>query len=437
MNRVTKRRVHFIGVGGIGVSALAQWYLIEGWQVTGSDAARSLITDDLVRRGAVIRIGSHNASPLRPNVSRVIYSLAVKNENPERQKARLLKIPQFSYAEALGELTQNYKTIAIAGAHGKSTTTALVGLMLSEAGFDPTVIVGTRLKEFGNSNFRKGKSEWLVLEADEFHGSFLRYRPFAAIVTNLDREHLEFYKTFGNIKKAFRTFVGQVKTGGYLVLNREDRNLASFKLKTRTNIAYYDWQGMRAVKVKSLLKIPGAHNHSNAMACDVLGNALGISISVRDKVFSRFTGTWRRFEYRGIYRETKVYDDYAHHPTEIKATLAGAREKFPKAKIWAIFQPHLAERLSLLFSDFATAFREADQVMILETYKVLGRESAPQNGRDAKSLAEKLALSQPARFMRDSKDVFRAIKKETVKGDILLFMGAGDIKNLSDKLMKC
>ncbi|HEY4506309.1 MAG TPA: Mur ligase domain-containing protein, partial [Candidatus Paceibacterota bacterium] len=144
MNRVTKRRVHFIGVGGIGVSALAQWYLIEGWQVTGSDAARSLITDDLVRRGAVIRIGSHNASPLRPNVSRVIYSLAVKNENPERQKARLLKIPQFSYAEALGELTQNYKTIAIAGAHGKSTTTALVGLMLSEAGFDPTVIVGTR-----------------------------------------------------------------------------------------------------------------------------------------------------------------------------------------------------------------------------------------------------------------------------------------------------
>ncbi|MDO8471052.1 MAG: Mur ligase family protein [bacterium] len=437
MNRVKNRRVHFVGVGGIGVSALAQWYLSEGWHVTGSDASRSLITDDLVRRGTVIRIGPHNAGFLRPNVLRVIYSIAIKKENPERQKAKSLKIPQFSYAEALGELTKNYQTIAIAGAHGKSTTTALVGLMLLKAGFDPTVIVGTRLKEFGDSNFRKGKSEWLVLEADEFHGSFLHYRPFAAIVTNIDREHLEFYKTFGNIKKAFRAFINQVKRGGYLVLNQEDRNLTSFRLKTRPKTAYYDRRGVRATKVKSLLKIPGTHNHSNAMACDALGNALGIPIRIRDKVFSQFTGTWRRFEYRGMYQGAKVYDDYAHHPTEIKATLAGTKEKFPKAKIWAIFQPHLAERLSLLFSDFATAFHEADQVIILETYKVLGRESATQKGRDAESLAKKLALSKPARFMRDSKEVLRAMKKETTKGDVLLFMGAGDIKNLSDKLTRC
>ena len=437
MNRGKNRRVHFVGIGGIGVSALAQWYLLEGWHVTGSDAARSLITDDLIRLGTLIRIGPHNANSLRPNVSRVIYSLAIKEENPERQKARALKIPQFSYAEALGELTKNYKTIAIAGAHGKSTTTALVGLLLLKASFDPTVIVGTRLKEFGDSNFRKGKSEWLVLEADEFHGSFLHYRPFAAIVTNIDREHLEFYKTFGNIKKVFRAFINQVKRGGYLVLNREDRNLTSFRLKTRPKTVYYDRRGVRATKVKSLLKIPGMHNHSNAMACDTLGNALGIPKRIRDKVFSRFTGTWRRFEYRGMYRGAKIYDDYAHHPTEIKATLAGAREKFPKAKIWAIFQPHLAERLSLLFSDFVMAFREADQVIILKTYKVLGRESVPRKGRDAQSLAEKLALSQPARFMRDFKEVSRAIKKEIAKGDILLFMGAGNIKNLSDKLMKC
>ena len=429
--------MHFIGIGGIGVSALAQWYLSEGWHVTGSDAARSLITDDLIRRGAVVRIGPHKASFLRPNVSRVIYSAAIKKENPERQKAKALKIPQFSYAEALGELTKNHKTIAIAGAHGKSTTTALVGLMLLEAGFDPTIIVGTKLKEFGNSNFRKGKLGWLVLEADEFHGSFLHYAPFAAIVTNIDREHLEFYKTFGNIKKAFRTFISQVKMGGHLVLNREDKNLTSFKLKTRANVVYYDRKGARAAKVKSLLRIPGAHNHSNAMACDAMGKSLGIPVSIRDKIFSSFTGTWRRFEYRGMYRKAKVYDDYAHHPTEIKATLAGTREKFPKAKIWAIFQPHLAERLSLLFSDFATAFHEADQVIILETYKVLGRESVSPKNRDAKSLAKKLAFYQPARFMRNSKDVFRTIKKETTKGDILLFMGAGNIKNLSDKLIKC
>lgn len=436
MNQAENRQVHFIGIGGIGVSALAQWYISEGWHVTGSDAVRSLITDNLVYRGAAIRIGPHKASALRPEVSRVIYSVAVKKDNPERQKAKSLKIPQFSYAEALGELTKNYKAIAIAGAHGKSTTTALVGLMLLEAGFDPTIIVGTKLKEFGNSNFRKGKSEWLILEADEFHGSFLHYAPFAAIITNIDREHLEFYQTFGNVKKAFRTFISQVKEEGHLVLNREDKNLTSFKLKTRANIVYYDRKGARAAKVKSLLRIPGAHNHSNAMACDTLGKVLGIPVSIRDKIFSQFTGTWRRFEYRGMYRGAKIYDDYAHHPTEIKATLSGAREKFPKAKIWAIFQPHLAERLSLLFPDFAMAFREANQVIILETYKVLGRESVSPKNRDAKSLAKKLAFSQPARFMRDSKDVFRALKKETTKGDILLFMGAGDIKNLSDKLAK-
>ncbi|MDO8589832.1 MAG: UDP-N-acetylmuramate--L-alanine ligase [bacterium] len=435
MSQAKNRRVHFVGIGGIGVSALAQWYLSEGWHVTGSDAIRSPITNNLIRHGAVIHTGLHNANWLSPDVSRVIYSVAVKKENSERKKATSLKIPQFSYAEALGELTKNYKTIAVAGAHGKSTTTALVGLMLLKAGFDPTIIVGTRLKAFGDSNFRKGKSEWLVLEADEFHGSFLHYTPFAAIITNIDREHLEFYKTFENIKKAFRTFISRVKENGYLVLNHEDKNLASLQLKTKTKIAYYDRQGARAAKVKSLLKIPGAHNHSNAMACDTLGSFLGIPVLVRDKVFSRFMGTWRRFEYRGIYRKAKIYDDYAHHPTEIKATLSGAREKFPKAKIWVIFQPHLAERLSLLFSDFAKAFHEADQVIILETYTVLGRESDSKKNRGAKSLAQKIALSQPTRFVRNFKDVLHTIKNEVANGDVLLFMGAGSITNISDRLV--
>lgn len=435
MDQVKNRRVHFVGIGGIGVSALAQWYLSEGWNVTGSDASRSDITNKLVHHGAIVHIGSHNANWVRPNVSRLIYSVAVKKENPERQKAQNFSIPQLSYAEALGELTKKYKTIAVAGAHGKSTTTAMSALMLLKAGFDPTVIVGTKLKEFGNSNFRKGKSEWLVLEADEFHGSFLHYIPYAVIITNIDREHLEFYKKFENIKKAFRAFIHRIKPDGYLVLNHEDKNILSFKLKNPQHISYYDRKGLRAAKVKTLLKIPGEHNHSNAMACDALGSILGIPISVRNKVFSQFTGTWRRFEYRGIYRGVKVYDDYAHHPTEIQAALSGAREKFPKAKIWAIFQPHLAERLSLLFSDFTRAFHKADQVIILETYQVLGRESDSRKNRGAKNLADKLSISQPTRFMKDFKDVLHALKTETAKENVLLFMGAGNVKNLSDRLM--
>ncbi|MBI2096706.1 MAG: UDP-N-acetylmuramate--L-alanine ligase, partial [Candidatus Sungbacteria bacterium] len=221
MMKYSRRKVHFIGIGGIGISALVRWYLADKWAVSGSDLSSSQITQDLEKRGARIHIGAHRASWVPPSASLVIYSAAIKPDNPERKRARHLNILERSYAEALNQLAAGYKVIAVSGAHGKSTTTAMAALMLVRAGFDPTVIIGTKLREFKNTNFRKGESRWLLIEADEFHRSFLNYRPLAAITTNIDREHLEYYKSFTNIKKAFTKFFSHVEPSGFLILNAE------------------------------------------------------------------------------------------------------------------------------------------------------------------------------------------------------------------------
>src|SRR3989338_11426951 len=265
--------IHFIGIGGIGMSALARYFLSEGYKVSGSDLIRSPITDALKKEGAVIYIGKHSANNLKPNVSVVIYNQAIPQNNPEIQKAKKLKITYMSYPEAIGELTRKYQTIAIAGAHGKTTTTAMTALILIEAGLDPTVIVGSLLKEFSprviarseatkrshinvrsplrqladhdgsyGSNFRKGQSPWLILEADEWKASFLHYAPEITVITNIDKEHLDFYKNFANVKKAFEKF----------------RNQCGIVLERPKNPAI-------AKKIKAVLKIPGEHNVQNAL----------------------------------------------------------------------------------------------------------------------------------------------------------------------------
>ncbi len=451
----TVKRIHFIGIGGIGVSALAQWYQSQGWQVSGSDAARSIITDSLKKKGLKVTIGKVGELPKR--ISLVIYSAAVPRDHPERREARLLGILERSYAEALGALTKKYRTIAISGAHGKSTTTAMVGIMLVEAGFDPTVIVGTRVKEFGKSNFREGRSRWLVLEADEFHASFLNYHPYAAICTNVDREHLDFYKTFSRVKNAFRIFFSHVEPKGILVLNGDDKFLSRVKFSDR-KIFQFSLGGKRAATIQKLLKVPGQHNVSNALAADLLGKALGISERIRNKALAKFRGTWRRFEFKGfmkvkrvypvrdpmpkasagalrrlISNGARVYDDYGHHPAEIRATLAGAREKFPKSRIWCVFQPHHQERLRILFQDFTRSFNQADRVIIVETYKVKGREKGQSyKGKDAVTLARRINGSD---YALGAKAAQKILFPQVKKRDIIIVMGAGDITELAGRLV--
>ncbi|MEK7547195.1 MAG: Mur ligase domain-containing protein [Patescibacteria group bacterium] len=398
---IEPKSVHFAGILGIGVSSLAQWFLAQKWAVSGSDIALNPIYQELKKVGIKAKIG-HKKANIPASCGLFINSQAIRPDNPEFKEAGRRKIPILSYPEALGEMTKFYKTICVSGMHGKSTTTAMAGLMLVKAGLDPTIIIGTRLKELGNKNFRaglalpapsriegnnaEGKTPYLVLEADEYKDAFLNYSPAFAIATNLDREHLDYFKSTEKIKKSFLEFFSRTR-GGALILNRDNEMLHSLSQKIdkirKSNNLRVEWYSLRnkeVDKIKKHIKLPGKHNISNALSIFCLSKFLGISEKVFLSSISKYNGSWRRMEYRGKFWVSgvgcRVYDDYAHHPTEIKATLAAFREKFPNYELICVFQPHQAERLKLLFKEFKTAFNEADKTVILPIYKVAGREPA-------------------------------------------------------------
>jgi UDP-N-acetylmuramate--alanine ligase len=438
-------QIHFIGIGGIGMSALAQYFLARGARVSGSDVARSEITDMLRKRGISIRIG-HKKINIPKSADAVIYSFAVKKDNPELREAMRRGIPVKTYAEAVGELTRQFFTISVAGAHGKSTTTALVSLMLAQGRFDPTVVVGTKLREFGNTNFRAGRSRYLVLEADEYGGSFLRYSSDVAVITNIDREHLDYYKNFANVKAAFRKFLLRIKKGGVAVVNRDDKNLvliARQVAKKRSDISWrwYSLKDRETGAVKKLLQIPGRHNVSNALGARYAAKIIGARDAAIKKVLREYRGAWRRSEYRGSFHGIRIYDDYGHHPTEIKVTLAGFKEKFRGKRIWCVFQPHQIERTRMFLNDFARVFEDAYGVGLLDIYQVAGREglrpvkvSPPAGGETSmrmgmsKLLVKKLRKYHPrVWYLGDHKKIAGFLKTNAHRGDIAILMGAGDI----------
>ncbi|MDP3015127.1 MAG: UDP-N-acetylmuramate--L-alanine ligase [bacterium] len=501
MRQVIKlKTVHFIGIGGIGTSALARWFLRHGWKVSGSDSNASSITDALKKEGVKIFIG-HHAKNISQKTKLVIHSAAISAENPEFEQAGFLKIPIKSYAEFIGDLTKLYKTLAVSGSHGKSTTTALLSLVLIKAGFDPTVIVGTKLKEFGDSNFRNGKSEYLVLEADEYQKSFLRYSPAAAIITNIDREHLDIYKNLNEIKKVFLKFINNIQFGGILVVNKDDKNLFSLKNKiqkiaekNKLKIYWYSIfprdikiasgyrprndgknviasqrrsnlnKSMLSRRMSAILKIPGEHNLSNSLAAYTLAKVLGIKEKDIFNAVGGYRGAWRRMELRGYLNlkpKTKnlkpiIYDDYAHHPTEIKATLAGIAQKWPKTAIICVFQPHQAQRLSALFKEFVGAFDNADVLILLDIFKVKGRDNVSHN-INSKKLAEAVEKHATQLKAKNSKlktiiylphhqklpqvlqKVLLSLRESALsprQSAIVVMMGAGDIYKLTDKIVK-
>src|SRR3989344_4191326 len=363
--------VHFIGVGGIGVSALARYFLSQGWQVSGSDLVRSDIVDELARAGAAIFVG-HRPTNVPKDVSLVIYSPAVKRNNPELKIARTLGAKIQSYPQALGEFTKKYFTIAVSGSHGKSTTTALIGLILIKAGLDPTIIIGTKLKEFGAStnsesgtNFRMGKSKYLVIEADEWNRSFHNYFPKVVVLTNIDKEHLDTYKNFGGVVAGFKRYLKNLARNGTLVANAGDLNIkkiASAMRKKETKVVFYNKNRFQ----KHPLQIPGAHNQVNAEAAWQTFGVIAKNANLKqnnanlrkiaNEVFRNYTGAWRRLELLAVNSQKSgikslIYSDYAHHPTEIKATLQALREKYPKERIACVFEPHQQDRLTRLFKD--------------------------------------------------------------------------------------
>ena len=447
-----KLKIHFIGIGGIGVSALARYYLAKGCKVTGSDLVASEITDSLKKLGAKIFIGPHRPRNVLEMIDLVVYSPAVQKSNPELkaviQHPRLLNQPRvLSYPEALGELTKKYFTIAVSGTHGKSTTTAMIGLLLTKAGFDPTVIVGTKVKEFGDSNCRVGvgfpsPSQYLVIEADEHMASFLNYWPKIIVLTTIEADHLDYYKNLSNILKTFKKYIGHLPKDGVLIVNRDDPNVqevsrgrASAGSSRGDSISLYRYslRQEEVKKLKKILKIPGEHNIYNALAALTVARALKIPDKISFKSLSEYRGSWRRFEITKIL-DPKPYtliSDYAHHPTEIRVTLKAAREKFPKKKIWCVFQPHQYQRTFYLFKDFVKVFRQApvDKLIITDIYDVAGRE---EKEIKKKVNSEKLvkAVNKNWVIYLPKKKIINYLKKNLKGGEVVVIMGAGDIYNL-------
>lgn len=437
------RYIHFIGIGGIGTSSLAQILHHQGKKISGSDITSSEITKSLKLSGIKVFIG-HNESNINRKHQLIVYSPAIPPNNSELQKARKLKIPTISYPEALGELTKNYYTIAIAGTHGKSTTTALTALILKKAGLDPTVVIGTKLKEFKNQNYRVGKSNYLVIEACEYRESFLHFHPNILIITNMEAEHLDYYKNFKKYKEAFIKLGKKIPHDGTIILNLDDKisatmkknfkaQLQTFSSKKKTDWKLFDHQlkYKKEFSINLHPQIPGNFNLSNASFAAIAATTLNIPIKTIEKAIASYKGSWRRMEYKKIAKyKCQFIDDYGHHPTEIKLTLEAIREKHPQARILCVFQPHQYSRTYLLLKEFAKVFDDADKVIIPNIYKVRDSEKDIQKISTEKLISAIKKFHKKVHNGHSLTQTAEYIKKNHSKFDIIVTLGAGDIGSI-------
>ncbi|MDD4062501.1 MAG: Mur ligase domain-containing protein [Candidatus Pacebacteria bacterium] len=418
-------KIHFIGIGGIGMSALARYSLSEDNVVTGSDLVKTEITNELEKEGIAI-------TKSLKNVDLVVYSNAIKDNHPELKKAKDLGVDCIKYAEALGRITKKYFTIAISGTHGKSTTTAMTALTLINNGLDPTVIIGTKLKEFNNSNFRKGKSKYLVIEADEYKEAFLNYNPDIIVLTNIEADHLDYYKNIDNILNAFKKYI---KKTDIIIANKDDDNILRL-LKSR-KFKGFSLKSKDAKIISSVIKVPGDYNVSNALAALEVAKFLKIKKEDAVKSLSKYNGSWRRFE---IFRtkDLTIISDYAHHPTAVLKTLIATREKFNNKKITCVFQPHQYHRTYSFFNEFADALKKApvDKIILSEIYDVKGREDK----KSKKSVcSEKIvrSVNDPrVIFIKSFDEIKKYVIKNCKRGSVVVVMGAGNIYNLFLDLTK-
>jgi len=442
--------IHFVGIGGIGMSGIAEVMNQLGYRVQGSDVAESYVVEKLRKAGIPVSIG-HSPDNLG-DAAVVVISSAIKDSNPEMVAAAERRLPRVKRAEMLAELMRMQKTVAVAGTHGKTTTTSMVAALLDGGGLDPTVINGGIINRYG-SNARLGKSDWWVIEADESDGSFLRLDGTIAVVTNVDPEHLEHYGTFDRVKDSFVEFIENVPFYGLAVLcvdHPEVQNLIG-RIRDRRIVTYgfsaladvradnvsavqggsqFDAvilgkDGERRVLEKVHVSMPGRHNVQNALAAIAVAIELGISDEDIVKGFDKFDGVKRRFTKVGEIDGAVIIDDYAHHPTEIRAVLAAAREG-AEQRVIAVVQPHRYSRLQALMEDFQNAFNDADVVMVAPVYAA-GEE--PIEGADSSALAEGLRAHghRMVREVADLDDLCRALRDLAAEGDMVICMGAGDI----------
>ncbi|MDD5626539.1 MAG: Mur ligase family protein [Patescibacteria group bacterium] len=431
-----KVKIHFIGIGGIGISGLARIYLEKGYKISGSDLADSETIKDLRKLGAQVKIGKHQKGNLPLNTNLVVYNLAISENNSELREAKARGIRSLTYPEALGELTKKYFTLCVSGTHGKTTTTGMISLILLKAGLDPAIIIGSKLKELNNANARLGESKYLVIEADEYKRAFLNYHPDIIVITNIEEDHLDYYKDLKDIQAAFKNFVKLLPQGGFLIAVSNIVSLFHcFIVKKGIKIIDYEKGPRKAIE--HALKITGEHNVKNALAAFAVGKVLGIKEEIILKALDGYTGAWRRFEIK-YDKEVTVIDDYAHHPTEIRATLRAARQKYGKRRIWCVYQPHQIQRTEKLFRGFSEAFQDADRVMITKIFGVLGRDEISKANLTVLSqkLAREISRKRPqAVYSEHFSEIIHYLLKNIRRNDVVMIMGAGDINQLTPRLI--
>ncbi len=448
------RKIHFVGIGGIGMSGIAEVLLNLGYTVTGSDLNPSEITDRLAELGA--RIYTLHAPENVHGSDVVIYSSAVTLDNPEVQEALRLKIPVIKRAEMLGELMRLKFGIAIAGTHGKTTTTSLTGAVLSAAGLDPTLIIGGRVRAM-NTNAQLGSGDLLVAEADEFDRSLLNIVPTIAVITNIEADHMECYADLEDLHNAFVTFANKVPFYGRVVACLDDPGVQEVLQRIKRRLETYgfnpqaDWVARdvvlgaegsrftvhyRGEKLGEVtLRLPGKHNVLNALAALAVGNELDVPFARMQEAMATFSGVDRRFDIKGEFNGVMVVDDYAHHPTEIEATLKAARAGWPERRLVVAFQPHLYSRTRYFLKAFARALLLADVVLVLDVYPAREAPIAGVNGGVLAEAARALGHRQ-VHFLPDKNRLPDKILEIARPGDMVLTVGAGDIWRLNRKLVE-
>ncbi|MDI6703358.1 MAG: UDP-N-acetylmuramate--L-alanine ligase [bacterium] len=447
------RSIHFVGIGGVGMSGIAELLLNLGYKVSGSDISKTDITDRLSKLGAKIYIG-HSAANVK-EVDVVVTSSAIPKENIEVRTAKENRIPIIPRADMLQELMRLKEGIAVSGAHGKTTTTSIISLVLSKAGLDPTIVIGGRFQNI-RSHARLGNGRYLVAEADESDGSFLKLRPFISVVTNIDLEHLDYYKDLKKIKEAFLSFINSVPFYGCSVLCLDCENIRELIGKIRRRFITYGrsqdatiraeeivlgglcsefsvfYRNRRLGKVR--INLPGVHYVSNSLAAIAVGLELGIPFQDIAASLLEFQSVDRRYHVKGNIKNILIIDDYAHHPTEIKATLQSARIGWNR-RIIAVFQPHRYTRTGYLKKEFGRCFFEASRVVVTKIYPA---GEKPIKGVSSKSIVDSLkeANHPDVKYIEDFTDIVNYLLSSIKEGDLVITLGAGDIWKVADKLVE-
>ena len=448
----TEKKIHLVGIGGAGMSGIARILKEMGKDITGSDLNSSEVTSRLENLGITVFTG-HSPQHIDRETDLVVFSSAIPDSNPEIVKAFKLGIPVMKRGEMLACLVNSCRGIAIAGAHGKTTTTSMIAMILEEGGLDPSFIIGGELQE-SSLGAKLGTSDYFVAEADESDASFLQLHPYVAVVTNVEDDHLDFYRSIDRLNDAFRQFVSQVKTGGFAILCHDDPFL--LKLKDQFgHLIYYGSSPDADYYFKDLstngrgssfavyrhdtclgtleLSIPGLHNVMNALAAVAVGSELGIPFAAMKQTLQRFKGAKRRLQLLGEVGGIVIIDDYAHHPTEIAATINAVRQ-FHDGRLTVVFQPHRYSRTRLLGEQFGGAFKGVDLLIVTDIYSA-GEEAIP--GIDGNIICQSaLKHGCTAHYMPQNDEIIEYLLKESRPGDVILFMGAGDIWKTGEKMKK-